>query len=97
MIVAQNANMVSINACIQCRLSWDRLHQILSDYRQFSGVGGQVDFIRGAAMAYKTGRAIIAMPSVTVKKDGTKLSKITPLHWRGCRLLQLQDTMLTML
>ena len=29
------------------------------------------------------GRAIIAMPSVTVKKDGTKLSKITPLLGEG--------------
>ena len=51
-------------------------------YRQFSGVGGQVDFIRGAAMS-KGGRAIIAMPSVAVKKDGTKISKITPLLSEG--------------
>jgi 4-hydroxybutyrate CoA-transferase len=47
------------------------------DY-QFSGVGGQVDFIRGAAMARDgEGVGIIAMPSMTVKKDGTKISKIT--------------------
>ena len=58
MVVAQNPNMVSINACIG------------------------VDFIRGAAMG-TNGRAIIAMPSVTVKKDGTKLSKITPLLGEG--------------
>ena len=45
---------------------------------QFSGVGGQVDFIRGAAMARDgKGKGIIAMPSVAVKKDGTKISKIT--------------------
>ena len=46
---------------------------------QFSGVGGQVDFIRGAAMARDgLGKGIIAMPSMAVKKDGTKISKITP-------------------
>ena len=81
MVVAQNPNMVSINACIGV----DFYGQVAADtigYRQFSGVGGQVDFIRGAAMG-TNGRAIIAMPSVTVKKDGTKLSKITPLLGEG--------------
>ena len=38
--------------------------------------------VRGAAMS-KGGRSIIAMPSVTVKKDGTKISKITPLLSEG--------------
>lgn len=47
--------------------------------KQISGVGGQVDFMRGAAMAHDgDAKAIIAMPSVTVMKDGTKVSKIVP-------------------
>ena len=47
--------------------------------KQISGVGGQVDFVRGATMAHDgKGKAIIAMPSVTVKKDGSMVSKIVP-------------------
>ncbi len=81
MVVCQNKNNVSINSAIEV----DFYGQVAADmigYRQFSGVGGQVDFIRGAQMA-ENGRAIIAMPSVTVKKDGTKLSKIKPLLTEG--------------
>lgn len=80
-IICQNDNVVSING----GLGVDFYGQVASDtigYNQFSGVGGQVDFIRGAAWS-KNGRAIIAMPSVAVKKDGTKISKITPLLGEG--------------
>ena len=42
--------------------------------RQISGVGGQIDFVRGANMS-KGGRAIMAMPSTTGKG---KVSKIVP-------------------
>ena len=48
-------------------------------FKQISGVGGQVDFIRGAAFS-KGGRAIIAMPSTAAK--GT-VSKIVPLLDEG--------------
>ena len=80
-IICQNDNVVSINGGIGV----DFYGQVASDtigYNQFSGTGGQVDFIRGAAMS-RGGRAIIAMPSVTIKKDGTKISKITPLLAEG--------------
>lgn len=81
MIIAKNPNMVSINGGIGV----DFYGQVAADtigYRQFSAVGGQVDFIRGAAMG-KNGRAIIAMPSVAKKKDGSMISKITPLLSEG--------------
>ena len=80
-IISQNDNMVSINGA----LGIDLYGQIASDtigYQQFSGIGGQVDFVRGAAMS-RGGRSIIAMPSVTRKKDGTMLSKITPILPEG--------------
>ena len=48
-------------------------------YTQISGVGGQVDFVRGAAMA-KNGRSILAFPSTAAK--GT-VSKIVPLLDEG--------------
>ncbi len=82
-VVAQNSKMVCINACLQV----DFLGQVVSDSigtRQFSGVGGQVDFVRGAAMARDgQAKAIIAMPSVVNKKDGTKISKIVPFIDEG--------------
>ena len=52
--------------------------QVVSDSigpRQFSGVGGQVDFVRGANLS-RGGKSIMAMPSSLVKKDGTRVSKI---------------------
>lgn len=80
-VIMKQYKMVSINSAIQVDLQG----QIVADsmgLKQFSGVGGQVDFIRGAAMG-EDGKAIIAMPSVTVKKDGTMISKITPLITEG--------------
>lgn len=82
-VVAECTNMVSINACIAV----DFMGQVVSDsigIRQFSGVGGQVDFVRGASMAKDgKGKAIIAMPSVAKKKDGTLISKISPYIDQG--------------
>ncbi|RVU54251.1 acetyl-CoA hydrolase/transferase family protein [Anaerosphaera multitolerans] len=71
-IIMKEDNIVSINSCVQV----DLMGQVASESigsTQISGVGGQVDFVRGSAMA-KNGRAIIAMPS-TVKG---KISKIVP-------------------
>ena len=82
-VIAKSSNLVCINACLQV----DFMGQVVSDTigtRQFSGVGGQVDFVRGAAMAHdEKAKAIIAMPSVAVKKDGTKISKIVPFIDHG--------------
>lgn len=72
-VIAENDNMVSVNSCIQVDLQG----QVVSDtigLSQFSGVGGQVDFVRGATMS-KNGRSIIAMPS-TAKNN--QLSRIVP-------------------
>lgn len=80
-VIMKQHKMVSVNSAIQT----DLMGQIAADTigkRQFSGVGGQVDFIRGAAMA-EDGRSIIAMPSFTKKKDGTIISKIVPLLDEG--------------
>lgn len=63
-------NIVCINSCVQVDLMGQVCSESIGD-TQISGVGGQVDFVRGAAMA-KNGRSIIAMPS-TVKG---KISKI---------------------
>ena len=76
-VIAQNDNLVSINSCVQV----DLMGQVASESigsRQISGVGGQVDFVRGAS-ASKGGVSIMAMPS-TVKG---KISKIVPLLDEG--------------
>ncbi|MCC6189840.1 MAG: acetyl-CoA hydrolase/transferase family protein [Anaerolineales bacterium] len=73
-IIAQNERMVAINSAIEVDLTG----QVCSDSigpRFYSGVGGQVDFIYGAARS-KGGLPIIALPSTVTKKDGACLSKI---------------------
>ncbi len=72
-IIAQHDNMVAINSAIEV----DITGQVCADSigpRLFSGFGGQVDFIRGAAMS-NGGKPIIAMPSTA--KDDT-ISRIVP-------------------
>jgi len=64
--IAKNNNMVSINSAIEVDLTG----QVVSDsigYQFYSGIGGQVDFTRGASLS-KGGKPIIALPSTT--KDG---------------------------
>jgi len=73
-VIMKQHKMVSINSAIQVDLQGQVVSEAMG-LRQFSGVGGQVDFVRGTAMS-DGGKAIIAMPSVTIKKDGTMISKI---------------------
>lgn len=78
MVIADCSKMISINSCIQV----DFMGQVASESigkRQFSGVGGQVDFVRGTAMAKdEKAKSIIAMASTTRGKDGKLISKIVP-------------------
>ncbi len=78
-VVAQIDNIISINSAMQVDLM-GQVNAEMIGYRQFSGVGGQVDFVRGASRA-KGGKAIIAMPSTTGKTK--KISKIVPLLDEG--------------
>jgi 4-hydroxybutyrate CoA-transferase len=71
--IAQNDRMVSINSAIEVDLTG----QVCADslgHVFYSGVGGQLDFIRGAARS-KGGKPIIALPA-TVRNDS--LSRIVP-------------------
>jgi len=77
-VIMKNYKMTSINSCVQV----DLMGQVASEtigYKQFSGVGGQVDFVRGASMA-PGGKSIIAMLS-TASDD--KISRIVPLLDEG--------------
>ncbi len=70
-IISRNDKMVSINSALQV----DVTGQVNADtigYKQYSGVGGQVDFVRGSARS-RGGKAIIAMPATA---SGGKISRI---------------------
>jgi acyl-CoA hydrolase len=73
-VIAKNDHMIAINSAIQV----DVTGQVCADSigtRPYSGVGGQPDFIRGAARS-RGGKPIIALPSTA--KHGT-ISRIAPM------------------
>jgi 4-hydroxybutyrate CoA-transferase len=65
-VIAKNDKMISINSALQVDLTGQVVSEGIN-YMQISGVGGQVDFVRGANRS-KNGKSIIALPS-TAKKD----------------------------
>jgi len=76
-LIRQLPRMVAINSAIEV----DITGQVVADSigtRQYSGVGGQMDFIRGASLA-EEGKPIIALPSTTSKG----ISRIVPLPKPG--------------
>src|SRR5579862_672247 len=78
MVIARNDRMISINSALQVDLTG----QVCADSigtRFYSGIGGQVDFIRGAARS-REGRSILALPSTA--KEGT-ISRIVAVLSEG--------------
>jgi len=76
--VSQNDKMVAINSAIEVDISGQVCSDSIGTYI-YSGFGGQVDFIRGAAHS-KGGKPIIALPSTA--KQG-KMSRIVPYLKQG--------------
>jgi acyl-CoA hydrolase/RimJ/RimL family protein N-acetyltransferase len=77
-VIGQHEKMVGINVGLEIDLTG----QVCSDslgYQFYSGIGGQVDFIRGASRS-RGGKAVIAMPSTA--KDG-QVSRIVPRLTEG--------------
>jgi acyl-CoA hydrolase/GNAT superfamily N-acetyltransferase len=77
-VIARNDRMISVNSALQIDLTG----QVCADSigtRFYSGIGGQVDFIRGAARS-RGGRSVIALPSTA--KGGT-LSRLVPVLTEG--------------
>jgi len=76
-IIRKNPKMIAINSAVEVDLTG----QVCADSigtKLYSGVGGQVDFIRGASLS-EGGKAIIALPSTTKKG----ISRIVPYLKRG--------------
>jgi acyl-CoA hydrolase len=75
--IRQNPKVVAINSAIEV----DYTGQVVADSigeRHYSGIGGQMDFIRGAGLS-EGGKPIIALPSVTKRGE----SRIVPFIKQG--------------
>jgi 4-hydroxybutyrate CoA-transferase len=75
-VIRRNPQVTAINSALEV----DITGQICADSigeRQFSGVGGQMDFIRGAALS-DNGRPIIALPSVTSRGETRIVAQLKP-------------------
>jgi acyl-CoA hydrolase len=74
--IRRNPRVTAINSAIEIDLTG----QVVADSigtRQYSGVGGQMDFIRGAALS-QDGRPIIALPSTTRAGESRLVPLIKP-------------------
>jgi acyl-CoA hydrolase len=74
--IRRNPRVTAINSAIEI----DVFGQVCADsigYKHYSGVGGQMDFIRGATLSDK-GKAIMALPSVTGKGISRVVASLKP-------------------
>lgn len=72
--IRRNPNVVAINSALQVDVSGQVCADSLGT-KIYSGVGGQMDFIRGASLS-KGGRAIIALPSTAAKGKVSRISSL---------------------
>ncbi|GAA4420833.1 acetyl-CoA hydrolase/transferase C-terminal domain-containing protein [Nibrella viscosa] len=76
-IIRRNPKVTAINSAIEIDLTGQVCADTIGTF-QYSGVGGQMDFVRGASLS-EGGKPIIALPSVTKKGE----SKIVPFLKEG--------------
>lgn len=80
-VIRTNPKAVAINSAIEVDITGQICADSIGTY-QFSGVGGQMDFMRGAALS-KGGKPIIALTSTTKRGD----SKIVPFLKPGASVV----------
>jgi len=76
-VIRQNPKVIAINSAIEIDLTGQVCADSIGAY-QYSGIGGQMDFMRGASLS-EGGKPIIALPSVTSKG----VSRIMPFLKQG--------------
>lgn len=76
-IIRQNPKMIAINSALEIDLTGQICSDSIGTY-QYSGIGGQMDFMRGASLS-EGGKPIIAIPSETARG----VSRITPFLNQG--------------
>jgi 4-hydroxybutyrate CoA-transferase len=94
LVIRQLEHMVAINSAIQVDLTGQVCAESIGTYL-YSGVGGQMDFMRGAAQA-KRGRPIIALPTTTKApgdgKTDTSNGMLMPVNGEISRIVPLLAT-----
>lgn len=80
-VIGQHEMMISVNSALQIDLMGQVNAEMIGP-RQFSAVGGQVDYVRGTSRSLK-GKSIIALPSLA---SGGKISRITCELDRGAAI-----------
>lgn len=75
-VIRRNPKVAAINSAIEVDLTGQVCADSIGDH-QYSGVGGQMDFIRGAALS-EGGKPIIALPSVTHHGESRIVSFLKP-------------------
>lgn len=76
-VIRKNPKVISVNSCLELDLTGQVCADSIGSYH-YSGVGGQMDFMRGASLS-EGGKPIMALTSTTKKG----LSKITPFLKEG--------------
>jgi len=76
-IIRKNPKVIAINSALEIDITGQVCADSLGTY-QYSGIGGQMDFMRGASLS-KEGKPIIALPSTTSKG----ISRIVPFLKQG--------------
>ncbi len=75
-VIRRNRKVIAINSALEVDLTGQVCADSLGD-RLYSGVGGQMDFMRGAALS-EGGKPIIALPSTTPKGESRIVSYLKP-------------------
>ncbi|QHS63879.1 acetyl-CoA hydrolase/transferase family protein [Chitinophaga agri] len=86
-VIRQNPKVMAINSAIEIDLTGQVCADSIGTY-QFSGIGGQMDFMRGASLS-EGGKPIIALPSVTNKG----ISRIVPFLKEGAGVVTTRGHM----
>ncbi|MCB9310980.1 MAG: acetyl-CoA hydrolase/transferase family protein [Lewinellaceae bacterium] len=76
-VIRRNPKVIAINSAIEVDITGQVVSDSIGTY-QYSGVGGQMDFLRGAALS-QGGKPIIALPS----RNAKGISKIVPMTRQG--------------
>jgi 4-hydroxybutyrate CoA-transferase len=75
-VIRRNPRVTAINSALEVDLTGQVCSESIGEL-QYSGVGGQMDFIRGAALS-EGGKPIIALPSVTSTGESRIVSQLKP-------------------
>lgn len=73
-VIGSNEKFIAINNAIMCDLSGQVCSESIG-FQQFSGTGGQLNFVRGARLS-KGGKSFLTLESTAKKADGTVISRI---------------------